>query len=527
MKVVSSLMNFSKSVSERLNGHTGVRKLLLTAHCSLLTALALFATPKTLVLGGDNGWSEIASMNGVIVGNQNGQFGYDAVELSTMTTTADYTTDLLLTFDDDKFCDVMGNYTVMSNNLIPTHDSVKGTGAGLSRGSKKGLILSGNKNALFGHDGLAGSFTIEFWLCPSLAENGEMVFSWRSSLSDDIHSEYQMISAAFFNNHLEWGFSNIFVPYPGHEFHLSGVSTVVPNKWTRHTLSFDQETGLLEYLVDGRTEAIKYITENGHEYGTVCYPILGVKAGIELCTDYVGKIDNFRISRSSTNHERSDIFASGNEKYRINGGKFITKPLLVSQAAVLNEIETLMNVPSQTDIRFYVRSGDNCYGWTDTYPVWREVVPGERIRGVKGLYFQLSAELLPDGAGSRSPRLSEIVVKYDEQNDPLPPFSVAAIPGDGSVTLSWSHSVDDNAGGYYVYYGNRPGEYLGRMAVQGSSPVNVGNVTNVTLTGLDNGRIYYFAVSAYSKVDGRINGMLSKEVFARPSSRLSQGLSKK
>ncbi len=528
MKVVSILSDFSKSVSERLNGFTGVRKFLLIANFSLLTANFSFATPKTLVLGGDNGWGEIASMNGLVVGNQNGQFGYDAVELSTQTTVFDSNTDLLLSFDDDKFTDLSGNYTVMSNNLVPIHDSIKGPGAALSRGNKKGIILSGNKNALFGHDGLAGSFTIEFWLCPSLAENGEMVFSWRSSLNDDTHSEYQMISAAFFNNHLEWVFNNIFIPFSTHEVHLAGFSTVVPNKWARHTISFDQESGLLEYLVDGRTEAIKFITENGHEYGTVCYPILGEKAGIELCTDYAGKIDNFRISRTSIKNDKNhknDIFLNGNEKYRINGGKFTTKPLLISQAAVINEIDTLMNVPAQTDIRFYIRSGDNCYGWTDDYPAWKEIVPGEKIDGVKGLYFQLSAELLPDGAGSQSPRLSEVVVKYEEQNEPLPPFAINAVAGDSSVTLHWSHSVDDNAGGYYVYYGNRPGEYLGRMAVQGSSPVNVGNVTSVTLTGLDNGRIYYFAVSAYSKVDGRINGMLSKEVFARPSSRLSTVLS--
>lgn len=520
-------MYFSKSVSERLNGLAGLRKLLLISNFSLLIANFSFATPKTLVLGGDNGWSEISEMNGVVVGSRNGQFGYDAVELSTKTTHADYNTDLLLTFDDDAFRDSTGNYTVMSNNLVPTADSVKGEGAALSRGSKKGLVLSGNKNALFGKDGLGGSFMIEFWLCPSLAENGETVFSWRSALSDDTHSEYQTILASFFNNHLEWTFNNVFVPYPTHEIHLRGFNTVVPNKWARHTISFDQETGLLEYLVDGRTESLVYVTENGHEYGTICYPIFGVKAGLQICPDYVGKIDNFRIARCPASRERSDIFTTGNEKYLSGGGRFVTKPLLISQAAVVKDIRTIMKIPPQTDIRFYIRSGDNCYGWTDTYPAWKEVVPGEQIEGVKGLYFQISAELLPDGAGTQSPRLSEIAINYDEQNEPLPPFALSALPGDSSVTLNWSYSVDDNAGGYYVYYGNRPGEYLGRVAVQGSSPVNVGNVTSVTLTGLENGRIYYFAVSAYSKVDGRINGMLSKEVFARPSSRLSQKLSKK
>jgi hypothetical protein len=264
------------------------------------------------------------------------------------------------------------------------------------------------------------------------------------------------------------------------------------------------------------------VTDNGHEDGTICYPVLGVKADFEICPDYVGKIDDFKITRTAVNHTKSDLFASGNEKYRISGGKVITKPLLVSQSAVVTEIDTLMSVPMQTDLRFYMRSGDNCYGWTDSYPEWKEIVPGEKITDLKGLYFQLSVEFLPDGDGSLTPRLTEISVHYEEQADPLPPFNVVAQAGDGTVRLSWNFSVDDNACGYYVYYGNKSGEYLGRVAVQGTSPINVGNVTETTLTGLENGRIYYFAVSAYSKIDGRINGTLSKEVFARPSSRLGK-----
>ena len=279
---------------------------------------------------------------------------------------------------------------------------------------------------------------------------------------------------------------------------------------------------MLEYLVDGRTESLAFITESGHENSTVCYPVLGVKAGIEICSDYAGRIDNLKISHIPARKQGADTFASENEKYRVSGGRFETKPILVSQAAVIEKIDALMSIPAQTDIRFYIRSGDNCYGWNANYPQWKEVSSGEAISGVSGLYFQIAADFLPDGSGSQTPRLTEIAVTYEEQNEPLPPFMVRAQAGDGSVTLTWNSSVDDNAGGYYVYYGNRPGEYLGRTAVEGSSPVNVGNKTEVTLSGLENGRIYYFAVSAYSKIDGRINGILSKEVFARPSSRLTK-----
>ncbi|MBQ5401191.1 MAG: hypothetical protein IIU15_08260 [Treponema sp.] len=44
----------------------------------------------------------------------------------------------------------------------------------------------------------------------------------------------------------------------------------------------------------------------------------------------------------------------------------------------------------------------------------------------------------------------------------------------------------------------------------------MGNVNRVTLDGLKNGKIYYFAVATYSKLDDRIIGVLSKEVYARP-----------
>ena len=124
--------------------------------------------------------------------------------------------------------------------------------------------------------------------------------------------------------------------------------------------------------------------------------------------------------------------------------------------------------------------------------------------------------LFPDGTGSVTPSVSEIQLDYTVLPEPQPPYKVSAQKGDGSVTLSWSYSTDDTAGGYYIYYGTRPGEYLGRYAAEGNSPIDVGNTTSYTITGLKNGTIYYFAIAAWSKVDSRIRGPLSKEVYARP-----------
>ena len=488
-----------------------------------VTAFAA-AVPKKLVLGGEKGWDEVKSMEGIARVKGSGRFGYETLQLVTSTQEINDDTDLLLTFDDASVRDAIGHYEVVSCNLSHTNDAVRGRGAALSRGVEKGVTLKGDKNSLFGSNGMVGSFKIEFWLCPSLAESGETVFSWRSSLNSSVYSKYQMITASFSSNRLEWKFNNIFSGYEKDEIILSGKSMTVPKKWSRHTLSFDQDSGALEYCVDGRTECIKFITETGHENGAVCEPFVGVAAKVEICPQYSGKIDNFRIDRGISARASFDSCVpgkTGNERFKVDGGYFVSKFIPVSHSAVLDSIQAEMKVPSQTDVKFYVRAGDDCFAWDDNTPMWHEVAPGDKITGVQGLYFQLRGELLPDGGGANSPNLTEVVLNYTEQDDPLPPFTVFAEPGNGCVTLSWSNSVDDSAGGYYVYYGNRPGEYLGVAAFEGPSPVNAGNKTSLTLNGLKNGTIYYFAVSAYSKVDSRICGELSKEVFARPSARLT------
>lgn len=492
----------------------------ILAFLVMFETVSAFAAEKILTLGGKNGWNSVRTLSGVTTGK--GRFGYDSLKLVTSTQSTSDDTDLLITFDGKNFFDSTGRYTIVKNMLYPADDAVRGKGSAVSRGAEEGLLLKGDASALFGKPGSIGSFTIEFWLCPSIAESGESVFSWRSSLNADAHSKYQMINVFFFNNRLQWAFTNIFSGYKDTNVVLSGTTNVIPKKWSRHTLSFDEETGLLEYCVDGRTEALSFITESGHEGGNVCYPYLGVRAGIEICSGYSGKIDNFRIEKKPHIKDENDVIATGNEAFKIDGGTFVSEPFLVSPSAKIDKIETVASVPEQTEIRYYVRAGDNCYDWERNPPAWKEVVPGKKIAGVEGLYFQIMCELLPDGGGAQTPNLTQIDIHYTEQDDPLPPFTVYADAGDGNVTLSWSKSVDNNAGGYFVYYGNRPGEYLGRVALEGSSPVRVGDVTSVTLHGLKNGTIYYFSVAAYSKFDDRILGTLSKEVYARPSARFAQ-----
>lgn len=472
------------------------------------------AAEKTIVMGGKEGWPVLSKMDGIVSGR--GKYGYEAMVLATNSSGTDDFTDVYLDFENGTPDDVSGNYSLTENKSIPTDVKVlMGKKSALTRGSG-GIRLRGSKNTIFGKEGPCGSFSIEFWLNPSIAENGEIVFSWRSSRTVANYPLYQMITGSFSDNHLEWSFTNVFNGYVDNdgEITLSSYRTIVPNQWMHHEISFDENTGLLEYRINGLLESLKYVTTNGHETGGSIYiPVLGVPADIDIAPQYTGLIDDFRIQRTARPELKE---TKGMDTYSVEGGRFETQPVLLSTGAELTCIDALVNAPSQTEIQFYVRSGENFYNWTDTYPEWIPVKNHRKIENVKGLYFQVAAELLPDGAGKKSPSVTELKIRYKEVPSPLPPFELKAFAGDEEVTLSWPYSVDDTVGGYYIFYGDRPGEYLGREAFEGTSPIDAGSVTSVTLSGLKNGKIYYFAVASYSKYDNRIMGELSRETFARP-----------
>ena len=68
-------------------------------------------------------------------------------------------------------------------------------------------------------------------------------------------------------------------------------------------------------------------------------------------------------------------------------------------------------------------------------------------------------------------------------------FGVVSVPA-ASVTLAWDASPDGSVVGYNIYYGGATRAYTNK--------VNVGNVTNSTITNLTLGATYYFAATAYA-----------------------------
>jgi hypothetical protein len=77
-----------------------------------------------------------------------------------------------------------------------------------------------------------------------------------------------------------------------------------------------------------------------------------------------------------------------------------------------------------------------------------------------------------------------------------------------SVTLAWNQSPSANVVGYNIYYGGVNGNY--------TSMVSVGNVTNVTISGLLGGVTYYFAAAAINS-SGLNSGYSSQISYTPPA----------
>lgn len=475
--------------------------------------------------GGKSGWNEISVKNGITTGK--GRFGYESLELKTNYATAGEFTDCLLDFENGEIIDRSGKYEIKENGTYSSKKSIMGKGSVLSR-NRKGITLLGNTSSLFGGKGPAGSFSIDFWICPSVVENGEVLLNWRSSKNNDGQILYQVVSISFYKNKTAILFSNIFEGYTKNKGDVTLFSerSIIPEKWSHHLISFEEDSGILEYRIDGQLEDIKFITDTEHEGGTVYNAVMGVGADLHLVPRYTGLLDDFCIIRTYGDLKQEEKISNSKialpDRYSTSGGRFESNPILTKQGTLIKSVSAVVSEPSQTEVKLYVRAGDSYFNWTEDFPEWKCVKNGEEIENLRGLYFQIAADLLPDGSGQQTPSVSQINVEYEVLPEPFPPYRISSEKGDGEVTLKWTSSVDDSAGGYYIYYGNRPGEYLGRIALQGKSPIDVGNVTEVTLTGLKNGTIYYFAVATYSKYDKRVSGPLSKEVFARPERMLKK-----
>ncbi|MEW6756188.1 MAG: two-component regulator propeller domain-containing protein [Candidatus Latescibacterota bacterium] len=115
-----------------------------------------------------------------------------------------------------------------------------------------------------------------------------------------------------------------------------------------------------------------------------------------------------------------------------------------------------------------------------------------------------------------------------------PPTGVRGVPGRDQISLTWTVSDSRNVAGFKIHYDtDAEFPYLGRDAAEGPSPIDVGSVTQHTVSGLAPGETYYLTVSAYDS-SGRQSWHSADEVrlttdqaFGRARGRVRDALTRK
>ena len=106
---------------------------------------------------------------------------------------------------------------------------------------------------------------------------------------------------------------------------------------------------------------------------------------------------------------------------------------------------------------------------------------------------------------------------------PTAPNSLSAKVSNDTIGLSWQTNSETDLVGYKVYYDTDTSgaPYKGTGAKEGASPIDIGNVTSYSLTGLPDS-LYYLAITAYDKAGNESD--YSQEIKVRVDTTSPTGL---
>lgn len=469
---------------------------------------------KQIVLGRDDNWDGFQALDNLLL--VVGRWSYLDVVLKDAEYEELDETDLIIHFNDLPIVDVSDNYEVTNKDVVISRNLfVFREGSGVFTGGANGIILTPQKSARFAPDTYWEDFSFELWLYAALLNDGELLLSWTGSRWEDDKIIPQRIQCVIEQRRLRWVFENFFIPTGGapYTITLTGLTALIPRVWNHHLLRFDMNDGLLEYLVDGIPEDVRYATVDKKYGGDICIPYIGYSAEDSLIvgsglTGYIDEL-SFRTSFVSTPQL---------SKYRGITGVGISQVFDLGYSGTrLKRITAEFHKPGDSEIHFYYRIS-NHLETSETLPTdWIQVIPGTDLMDTRGRYVQIRIELFPDGKRELTPELSEITIVFEPDLPPGAPTIVRAEPGDGMVRVLWNRVNEQDVKGYLLFYGSSPEHYLGTDSDKGASPIDVGNVNSIELSGLENGKLYYFAVAAYDSSYPPHRSDYSEEVSVRPS----------
>jgi len=479
--------------------------------------LSLLHSEETLVLGEEDDWKGGTFHNLIL---NKGQRGFLDILVAQDQKDLTPDSDMLLPFDTGSPMDLTGHYRINQEGKIQQDFAQRGQGAAVF--ARDGSIeLTPEPGALFYPGEEWGDFTLQFWLYPSNLREGEILLEWNGFIQGQQRMLSQELSCRISKRSIVWDFQNFFLPIDrsASSFQIQGEK-LIPRRWSHHMLRYHQETGLLEYLVNGVPSAMIHTTPSLHEETEIYHPKIEQLQATPLIVgkDFTGFLDELSLVRSL--EETPSLLSYRKPGYYISPIQdlgYQDSPIMemdfMGEARGNSRIEYYYYLTNDMDkAREQLRLLQNRERPENYLEKWSLCQSGPLEAGVRGRYLIIAALLYPDVGEEISPVLSSVKVNYEEHLPPIPPLNLRASVVEGGIELNWDFSENSNIAGFLIYYGDRPGRYFGS-----SSPIRVsGPVNRYVLTGLEAHKTWYISMVAYNDSLPAQHSDFSREVAIRP-----------
>ena len=431
--------------------------------------------------------------------------------------------DLLIRFDADGEAPE-GNYRLIDGTVVTSADDKKaGAASGRFYVDQSALSLQPLTKAVFASENEPGSFTIQFFIKPTVVENNEILIYWSNTIQNGGRFDYQSVICGIEDRRLVWNFERLF-KNAAPQIEVKGKSKIKAGEWSFHSLSYNRDLNFLEYSMNGRAERIVYLSPEGSESGIDTPPVTGSRphSVLTVCRRFSGKMDELMILNQATDSPAVPQLLK-------DEGRILFRCIDTGYSnSLIENIVTDFRTDGNSAVNGYFRISESrldSIRWneakidgSDGYfngNGWIPFRSDDFPQNVRGRYLQVAVQLLPDTVEGISPQFKSADVVYEPNLPPLPPIALTATAGNGAVTLDWIPAVDIRTRGYRISYGTAPGRYTDFTDIE-NPPFTPNRHQQFTVTGLRNDVLYYFSVQAFDGAPVRQYGEFSEEISARP-----------
>lgn len=468
----------------------------------LFAVTSLYSQESVILIGEDDLWKDVQITNLSI---SEGKRGFLDLTNSDNEYSPDISSDMILNLNQAELYDKTGNYTFLNQVSYIQKEGSIGGGAAFFDGSDP-LIIESGIDSLFSPSSLWGDFTIEFRILPATLKEGSTVFLWKGLQMKGKYLMPQEVRCTISNRQLVWDFENFFLN-PDNSIKRISLSgdKLIPDIWSHHMITFNSETGLLEYKINNIPSANIYTSKSGRESLEFNIPIIGNQQSfpIELGENFSGLLDEFRISKKVVQDPTLHSYTTTG--YLETGIIDLKVP-----NSLLLEISSERSEPGNTTIIYQYSISSDKFELLKPDLLWMDFIPSTPLLK-SGQFVKIRSQLFSETATELAPVLSNFIVKYKKAHAPTPPLNVQAERLDETIKISWDNSIDPEIKGYMVYYGEEPKKYFST-----GSPIDSGLNNSIVLNGLSSNRRYYISVTSYKSLDPILESVFSREISIIP-----------